>query len=435
MDIRLISHASVVLTTQDCSIWTDPWLHGKAFNESWALWPPAVMDKTLLDKINYIWISHEHPDHFHIPTLRELPDNFKSRTPVFFQKNNSKKMFGALRKLGFKAFIELPHRKLITLTDKTSIYCYQVGNMDSILGVLSGGKVVLNINDAEINSRDCKVVSKDIGAIDTILNQFSIAGYSGQENRDKFLPVLADKILDNFVGNHRDLRAKNSIPFASFVNFCREDNKYINDYANSIARVASRMNAEGLGCVTLLPGDSWNTSERHKNDAPLKRLMALGNGFKSCSEDTPIEVVGLDKIKETYQKRYEQIQASYWWIFRSLLKPVVVDVPDLNCSIVFSMKENRFDVKAPEENCDLVINSQPLWFLFSAPFGCQTLGVSACYKLKKGLKNWKLYRALFSLNNAEIYLSLKFFTRTNIIWLTRRFGEGLNQLIYQVKRM
>ena len=46
MQIQLVSHASVLIRTEDVQIWTDPWLTGKVFNNSWTLlhepaWDPA----------------------------------------------------------------------------------------------------------------------------------------------------------------------------------------------------------------------------------------------------------------------------------------------------------------------------------------------------------------------------------------------------------
>ena len=86
MKIRLVSHASVLIKTATAGIWTDPWFVGKAFNDSWALWPRAAYDVEMLEQVDYVWISHEHPDHFSIPSLRALPENLKRRVTVLFQK-------------------------------------------------------------------------------------------------------------------------------------------------------------------------------------------------------------------------------------------------------------------------------------------------------------------------------------------------------------
>src|SRR5689334_5229181 len=151
MEINLISHASVVVKG-DTSIWSDPWLFGKAFNDSWSLFPPAAtVDESFYDSIDFLYISHEHPDHFHIPTLKSLPDRFKRRVTVLFQKNNSDKVFSALNHFGYSNTRALPHNKIVNLTENTRVYCYEAGSMDSALGVMYGDKTVLNLNDCEVN--------------------------------------------------------------------------------------------------------------------------------------------------------------------------------------------------------------------------------------------------------------------------------------------
>ena len=66
----------------------------------------------------------------------------------------------AMEALGFRNFVRLPNRKIIPITKSTKLYCYQVGAMDSALGILSGSEFILNINDCEFTSRDCKIVKR-----------------------------------------------------------------------------------------------------------------------------------------------------------------------------------------------------------------------------------------------------------------------------------
>src|SRR5580698_9412033 len=101
MRLQLISHASFIIECGDLTIWTDPWLRGTAFNDSWSLLPPAEFNPECLDCIDYLWISHEHPDHFHVPTLRSLPQEFKERVTLLFQETETDKMFQAFARLGF----------------------------------------------------------------------------------------------------------------------------------------------------------------------------------------------------------------------------------------------------------------------------------------------------------------------------------------------
>ena len=282
MNVQLISHASVVIASPDVRIWTDPWLEGKAFNDSWSLLTFPAYDASMLDAIDYIWISHEHPDHFHIPTLRPLPESFKQRVTILYQYNNSEKMFEAMRRLGFPRHRALPHRKTIPLADQTRIYCYQVGQMDSVLGVTDGTQTVLNINDAEINTRDCRLIRSDLRTVDVALNQFSIAGYTGQSDADTRLAATAQGILRKVTDNHRDLGVRVTIPMASFMYFSMADNAYVNRYVNTPRDVWASCREQHQQAVVLHNGDTYDTGNvglDHDSAAALARWRQSTSGW------------------------------------------------------------------------------------------------------------------------------------------------------------
>ena len=434
MEIRLISHASVLITS-DVTIWTDPWLFGTAFNDSWSLMPPAAFDETLYDSIDFIFISHEHPDHFHIPTLRSLPESFKNRVTILFQQNNSDKMFKALNRLGFPNTIALPHRKLVNLTQSTKVYCYQAGTMDSTLGVISDGEVVLNVNDCEINAKDCRRILSDLGKIDVVLNQFSIAGYSGFQDYQTHLPGQAENVLKKMLANHLDLAADITIPFASFIYFSNEDNSYINQFGNKPQDVSNYFAERDQKTVVLYPGDKYRLKGVDDSSAALARYGRLYDEAETLEYDRS-KRVELEEIAGAFDKLVRHLHEKYpRFLMRLLLKPVTVRIPDLDSTIVFSVASGEFREDSAAEP-DLIIKSQPLHFGFSFPFGIQTLGVSARYTLIKNFPNWRKHRILFSLNNAELYLSPKFlFTSKNLAFVRQRLPGAWNQIAYRFKVM
>lgn len=434
MDIRLVSHASVVIKTDDVSIWTDPWLFGKAFNDSWSLFPPPAMYDSLLDSVDYVYISHEHPDHFHVPTLKSLPDAFKKRVTILFQENNSDKVFRALNGFGFPNVRSLPHDKIVRLAGATQVYCYQAGTMDSALGVMDGGETILNLNDCEINRNDCKRIAKTLGKIDVVLNQFSIAGYSGFQERDKFLPAQAENVLRKMLSNHVDLRAGATIPFASFIYFSSEDNRYINDYSNKPQDAFDYFSKHDEKMIVLYPGDEYKVGSRHDAAQALERFRAAyaDEGRLEFDESA---AVPLTDIAAAFEKLSEHLLEKYPKLLLRRLKPVTVKIPDLNTAVTFSVPDRGFR-ETPDADADLVIKSQPLHFGFSFPFGFQTLGVSARYTLMKNFPNWRLHRILFSLNNAELFLRPRFlFTSKNLAFFRQRLPGALNQFAYRVKVM
>lgn len=434
MEIRLISHASVIIKS-DVSIWTDPWLHGKAFNDSWSLSPQPAFDEALYDEIDYIFISHEHPDHFHIQTLRSLPEAFKKRVTVLYQKNNSEKMLNAFKRLGFHEIISLPHRETVKLTEKTNVYCYQAGTMDSALGVINDNEVVLNLNDCEVNTGDCQRILSDLGKVDVVLNQFSIAGYSGFQDYENHLPRQSRNILDKMMANHLDLRAKVTIPFASFIYFSSEDNKYINDYSNKPQDVADYFAEKNQKLAVLYPGEVYRTGTEHDSTADLSRFREFYDSMETLTYDAS-EIIPLEKIVAAFNNLVKHLHEKYpVALLRALLKPVAVRIPDLDRTIVFSVASGEFREDSKAEP-DLIIKSQPLHFGFSYPFGIQTLGVSARYTLIKNFPNWRNHRILFSLNNAELYLRPKYLLAPqNLKFFKERLPGAWNQFLYRLKVM
>jgi UDP-MurNAc hydroxylase len=426
MKIQLIAHSCVIVETVDCKILADPWFVGKAFNESWTLFPEPVYDESMLADVDYLWISHEHPDHFNIPTLRMLPAEFRSRVTVLFQQNNSQKMFEAFTRLGYAQHRALPHRKVVQLTRGTEIYNYQVAQTDSCLGIRDASGMVMNVNDAYANKSDTRLMRRDFGEPDALLKQFSIAGYGGFEDLDQYLPAMATGHIDYMLEAHKDFGAKLTIPFASFVLFSAEDNRYINDYANTPQQVYDRFEESGLSVAVLSLGDVYDTeSTTDWDSAPaLVGYKEAKQTLSSFEFDTP-EIIPLDQIKEAFDSIRADLCDRYPALILNRLKPVTVRIPDLDKTVRFSISDGRF-LEVPEsEQADLIVNSQPFFFALSVPFGVQTLGVSARFRIcqQGDANNWSRHRLLFGLNNAEFYLRPKYlFTPANLkyIWARRR---------------
>lgn len=436
MKIKFIAHASVLIETEDCTILTDPWYKGTAFNDSWKLFPEPVWDNSLFDRVDHLWISHEHPDHFNIATLKALPQSFKDRAILLFQKNNSDKMPNAFRNLGFKNIQLLNNRKTYSITAKTKVYVNQIGQMDSCLGVMTAGCTLLNLNDCEANTADCRQIRKDIGKVDVLLNQFSMAGYNGYFDYDAKLPAIAKKILETTVENHKDLGARTTIPFASNIYFCTEDNKYINDYANTPATVNDYFLKAGLSCTVLYPGDTLDTNqlEQHLNKTALETYNDLyTNGVRNI--DTP-PVVELNKIEDALIKRSLQLKEKFpAWLLKKL-RPVTIHIRDLKQTVRLSLFTAEFTVLPAGSDFDLEIYAQPLFFSLSTLWGVQTMGVGARFRIKNNVNTWKWYRIITSLNNAEMYLKTRhLFTMNNYNFVRSRMKGGINQLLYQLKRM
>ncbi len=307
--------------------------------------------------------------------------------------------------------------------------------MDSALAVGADGQVALDLNDCEANRSDCRRLRRDLGEIDVVLNQFSMAGYTGEDDHARFLTGNAKRIRETVMENHIDLGAKVTIPIASYIYFCKSDNCYINAYANTPMQIYDEMTAAGQNVVVLYPGDSWMVGQPYDSGPALEKYR---RDYSHLSEQPidPVDTVPLEEIRKAFHDRVTHLRSKYpKWVLKQM-RPVVCRVPDLNITVRWNINADEFEVidEPAELASDVTINSQPLHFMFRWPWGLQTLGVSARYLLHRNGKNWRRYRIIFSLDNAEIYLK-PLLSRRNIMWFAERLPGSLNQLHYKIRRM
>ncbi|HEX2687017.1 MAG TPA: hypothetical protein VHN14_10385 [Kofleriaceae bacterium] len=426
MDLTLISHASVIVDCGHVVVWTDPWLESRAFNNSWELLPAPSPDRTFLERVTHIWVSHEHPDHFNIPTLRSLPAEFRERVTVCYQKRNTTKIFDALRKLGYRRFFHLRDRAMVRVEDVT-LYCFQAHLGDSVLGIRHGDRRLLNINDAEIDERDCKRILAEFGRPDVVLNQFSIAGYVRSRDLDRDLPRLARDKLDQLVRNHQWLEANLTVPFASFMHFCMEDNAYLNRYANHPRDVVANMTEHGCRCYVMGFGETIEVVPRKLPDMEANFARYEKELAAAATRSEPSPRVEVGKIRQAYEKFFANLDANIplvirrWWLDR-----IAFHVPDLELAIRVGAAEHCFELLRPDpEGADVVVNSQPLWFGFAFPYGFETLGTSGRSTVNH-FRPWQAWKRASILLNLEISLKPALLLQpSNRRFLRERLTNGL----------
>ena len=69
------------------------------------------MDKRVITLVNYIYISHNHPDHLHLETLSKFDKNINIITPKF-QSGSTVKL---LKRAGFKIFFNVILKNIFQL--------------------------------------------------------------------------------------------------------------------------------------------------------------------------------------------------------------------------------------------------------------------------------------------------------------------------------
>ena len=146
MKITFIGHAGLALQTDDCTILMDPWLSGAIFNDGWDLLVPSVLPETTLGQVTHVWISHEHPDHFHLPSLRTILKAHPNTLTILFQPTADSRVVNWARREGFEVQTLTEHC-WVPLTESCRVLLGKVGLYDSWLAVEHGDKRFLNLND------------------------------------------------------------------------------------------------------------------------------------------------------------------------------------------------------------------------------------------------------------------------------------------------
>ena len=194
MKLTYHNSASVVIQENDTKVLIDPWfLNGEYFG-AWGIYPPYDFKPEEFDDVDYIYISHIHPDHCSPITLSKL----NKKIPILIHDFPEKFLKNNIQQLGFKV-IELESNKRVNLSDELFVNIVACDNCNpeicgKILGcayleseygstqidtmaVFDNSKqVIVNTNDCpfEISENTAKEVVDQYKNIDLLL-----VGYAG----------------------------------------------------------------------------------------------------------------------------------------------------------------------------------------------------------------------------------------------------------------
>ncbi len=404
MKVTMLSHASVLVDAGSVSICADPWFVGDAFNESWSLVCEPAMTPAGLHNVTHIWISHEHPDHLHFPTLKAIPAEQKAKITLLYQEHFSSRMIRALANLGFHRVVELPLARWYDFDHETSVMCCSVGSIDSLLAVRTKGVTVLNMNDCVLSPFAARMMSKYIGPVEVLLTQFSIAGWVG--NPGDADVAARHEVIERMRYYADAFQPRVTIPFASFVYFSHSENQYMNRWVNTPDQVCERLQEFAGKLQFLYNGDCWSKEDGFSlNGDPLERYR---KDFQSLAE-RPYTTHGSHSLNEILglgRKLVKNVRAAFPGIFLWRVSPIVFYVIDLSTAVRFDLRGGVVEAdQRPESQCDMALGSQALWYAFKFPWGFGTLDVSGRYKLmnpalnRRGLYLCHLYGTDMCLKN------------------------------------
>lgn len=136
----------------------------------------------------------------------------------------------------FQEVREMPHSAWMAISPVLRVACYQVGNIDSALVINSPLYTILNLKHCDTHIPALKRFRHQLGHMNLLLDQFSIAGNRKNVDRRRF---MARDVLDNFVRDIKHIEPDFVFPFAISVRFSHKENAYMNTMVNTLDDVAA----------------------------------------------------------------------------------------------------------------------------------------------------------------------------------------------------
>lgn len=172
VELRFLNHAALSITFKGITLVTDPWLFGPAFMTGWWLDHPSTEDSIkILKNADFVYISHNHPDHLHSETLELLDKNKKLLVGDFISKSTEK----YLRSLEFNNIDSLQFGIIYQIEENFQFSILKSGDFRDDSGLylnLGGIEILLTVDANILNSL---VLPKNI---DLLLTSFA-GGASG----------------------------------------------------------------------------------------------------------------------------------------------------------------------------------------------------------------------------------------------------------------
>lgn len=231
MNLKTYGHATLSFEDKGKPILiTDPWLIGSCYWRSWWLQHyPSNFDLEVLSRTDFIFLTHEHWDHAHFPTLKKYFLNKKILIPEF----NSKRLKNSLTD-NFQVQ-EIPPNKWFNLKE-VSYISIPLYNDDSILLFKYKNYLICNVNDAKPTPQIVKKIleHKNLKNLEIILMQSyapaSINNSFREANSKKIVLRSKEDYIKYVMNISKKLTAEYFIPFASQAVFSRPDSKWANEF-------------------------------------------------------------------------------------------------------------------------------------------------------------------------------------------------------------
>lgn len=380
-EIVWINHAGYELKAGGLKIVHDPWMSGYAFDNGWSLVSKTAYTAADFADVDYIWFSHEHPDHFSVRSIKSIPQEVRERITVLFQETRDKRVVKFCEKAGFKV-IELKNGVRTPLNDEVAVTCGVVLGRDSWIYTETPDATIFNANDC-VGVDWPQIAAKLPSSPDLLMTQFSYANWVGNPGEHDRMKGAATRKLVEMRAQIDAFKPRVVVPFASYVWFCRPQNFHMNEHINRIADVARDI-GQIVPVAVLYPGDRYEIGAPHDNASAIARYEA-----DWAQHDRPLDLdeapVPIAELLAMSAKEQARLRRENWlWALKPLawlniVKPVSIYLDDLGEGVRYSMFGGLLQSGLGRDACEISCSSGGFAGMLRNGYGFSTLTINGRY--------------------------------------------------------
>lgn len=417
--MKFLNHASFLIEDNDFRLVIDPWFKGDVFNKGWNLLYETTSQNLGEMRPSAIWISHEHPDHFNIGTLLDIPPLSRGAVTIYIRETNDKRVVNWCRNNGFSV-MECPDGEEVILTEALKFRVFPIGIEDSAALFEVRGTKFLNLNDCLFISEDSLVeFAERVGQVDYVGYLCGYAEGGGTRVDAGFRERLFELHMQRFEWVGRAFRSARVFGFAAFKHFSHQENSFQNDRISfghirqlikgSPGRFGLVAPGDGLDEIndesSLNACDFWelrikNNTPLHLSSVSIPAVNLVDSASRLFQRITGIGLVWL-RVAALLPERYG-------------LAPLMIGVSDLGVSLELSIwKGVRLHQRI--ESCHegaILVSSDALQHALFNDFGLSTLMINGRFQAsdsgRRKLHRWSVLGLLCS---SKERLGISFFYR------------------------
>ncbi len=270
MKITYLAHAAMLVESGGKRILMDPWLNDPTYHGTWWHYPPLALGVRDLPPVDYIYISHEHPDHFDPPTLRLLD----KKAQVIIARFKNRRFHDLLKGLGFETIHELEFGTWLDWAPRNTLRLIAPDRAwdDSAIQLSDGETTVLNVNDCHLDEATLARLGAERRIDIAFLTFTGASQYPGCyeypiEEKLKRWQVSKKAHLDEFVQWAKLLQTKRAVPAAGNYALLHPDQlpfntgEYVSHPQEALDLLAKA--APGIEGLQMNPGDVWTPEGGH----------------------------------------------------------------------------------------------------------------------------------------------------------------------------